>query len=183
MVSVLTATSHAHHAHPEAGVIVAKQMRCVRAGDMVLCGDGEFRAVECMVVTPIPTPTTTYYNMGSTTGRPVLLTAYHPVWWDGRWAFPVDVGCALELPTEAHYNVLMGQGATDIVVEGVRCITLAHGIASSTVAQHDYLGTHRVRDDIRAMRGYATGGRVVLDANRCVRDPVTMKIVKWVEEE
>eukprot|EP00047_Mylnosiga_fluctuans_P018893 m.76241 g.76241 ORF g.76241 m.76241 type:complete len:759 (+) comp7857_c0_seq1:26-2302(+) len=151
-------------------------IRDLRRGDQVLGGDGQYHAVACVVFTPIEVgQRATYYDIGDG----VLMTAYHPVYANGAWVFPIDVGQRRDVDTEGMYNFLLEDG-TDMVVQGHRCITLAHGIRHSTVAQHSYLGTAKVADDIRAMGGWAAG-RVVLDGAATIRDPLTNQITRWIE--
>ena len=169
-----------------------KEVRDIQRGDRVLTGNGQYCAVDCVIVTPVPENSATYYDVSCAAVQlPIeprkgvalaFLTAYHPVWIKDRWAFPIDVGKEVQLPTEAHYNLLLEEGATDVMVQGVRCITLGHGITNSTVAAHNYLGTQLVREDIAAMKGYPSG-KIVLDGKKTARDPENNLILHWVEAE
>jgi hypothetical protein len=154
----------------------AVAIRDLQRGDRVPGSDGAFHAIACVAVTPIaPGCTVEYCDVGNG----VLLTPYHPVRHANGWAFPIDVGARREVATEAMYNFLLEDGV-DMVVDGRHCITLAHGIVDSTVATHEYLGTARVANDLKGMRGWAAG-RVVLDAAATERNPVTQRITRWVE--
>ena len=47
------------------------------------------------------------------------------------------------------YAILLEKGVFELVVEGLNCVTLGHGIQNS-IAAHPYFGTDRVRDEIMA---------------------------------
>jgi hypothetical protein len=112
-----------------------------------------------------------------TTG--LVITPWHPVWVPGdgsdrQWQFPCDLHSTLpwhdaceEDAYGVMYNVVLAAPAADelaatpyIVVNGVRCATLGHGIADDPVVSHPFLGTERVREALRACRGYGDEGVV-----------------------
>lgn len=104
------------------------------------------------------------------------LTPYHPVHKEDGWYFPLDLATPeRDAACDAVYNfVLAGEHA--MVVNGVECVTLGHGLSAPVVA-HPYFGTQRVVDDLRRMRGWETG-RVELFPSLCagrsmVRDAKT----------
>lgn len=41
-----------------------------------------------------------------------------------------------------------------MVVNGIECICLGHGLKANTVVAHDYLGTSKVIDDLMTMEGW-----------------------------
>jgi len=63
-----------------------------------------------------------------------------------------------------------------MIIGGIECICLAHGIKEE-IAQHDYLGTHRVIEDLSQMQGWKEG--IVEIAGR-IKDPQTNKVIKFV---
>jgi hypothetical protein len=132
-----------------------------------------------------------------------LLTPWHPVWCDGRWQFPMDVtGTSKVLKAEFVYNFVLGatsrtdrsfisssrseeSEATEaaagrrgqsMVVEGMKCITLAHGIEDDPVATHEFYGTESVLGALQQYPGYAEeggGGVVVMDERQVQRNADT----------
>lgn len=74
-----------------------------------------------------------------------------------------------------------------MMINGVECITLAHGFANSSVVTHDYFGTGKVIKDLRWMKGWL-GGHVRLPANPAVRDSTGNQVIRlasnrpWMEK-
>jgi hypothetical protein len=97
----------------------------------------------------------------------LLLTPYHPVWHEDRWQFPIDViGRSKVLSADYVYNFVLGsssdghapgQRAQAVVVNGVKCITLAHGIKNDPVAAHDFYGTDSVLKALQQYEGFQDG--------------------------
>lgn len=44
-----------------------------------------------------------------------------------------------------------------MVVNGMECITLGHGIKGDKVAEHEYFGTERIIEDLKKMQGWDDG--------------------------
>eukprot|EP00048_Salpingoeca_helianthica_P015378 m.226485 g.226485 ORF g.226485 m.226485 type:complete len:706 (+) comp16958_c0_seq1:1744-3861(+) len=165
-----------------------KTIATLTRGDHVLCSDGLYRRVDCVVVSPQEQGADGTIELYEVEG--VLLTAYHPVHVSAKWAFPIDVGTRVEVVATDVYNVLLEQGGEDMLVwgslaattraAGVRCITLAHEIQDDAVASHEYLGSALLRADLQCMRGWASG-RITLDESKTIRNPVTLRVARWVE--
>lgn len=105
-----------------------------------------------------------------------LLTSWHPVWTTttttttssknsgggGAWQFPCAVeGSVTEknYPCEFVYNLLLRpeEGACCVVVNGVECVTLGHGL-DDEVARHEFLGSRdKIREGLSKMRGWDVG--------------------------
>jgi len=92
------------------------------------------------------------------------ITEWHPVREaaTGRWRFPLMLGERVVRRTPYVYNLVLTEGHTTVLVEGLPCAALGHGLDAPVVA-HPYWGTHAVIDDLRATEGWAEG-RVVLAA-------------------
>ena len=115
----------------------------------------------------------------------LLVTPWHPIWFEGSyvgskqtsagWTFPCQVpGAAAELRAcEAVYSFAVmqlsdqkqgqrelsaadGARAGVMMINGVRCVTLGHGI-SDGVAHHPYFGTGAVIQDLEATWGWRAG--------------------------
>ena len=96
----------------------------------------------------------------------LLVTPWHPVQIpgtaSGAWTFPAHLSAPSEVQCEAVYSFLVTkdvmalQGQDDnvtvlfdkeqcvssMMVSGVSCLTLAHGIANDDVASHPFFGTY-----------------------------------------
>eukprot|EP00048_Salpingoeca_helianthica_P024392 m.32037 g.32037 ORF g.32037 m.32037 type:complete len:718 (+) comp9359_c1_seq2:75-2228(+) len=167
-----------------------KAIADLRRGDCVRSRDGTYHPVDLVVISPQQVSehgTITLVDVGG-----VLLTSFHPVFVNNRWSFPKDCGVQRDVTAACVYNVLLAPGATDMLVwapatratltltEGLACVTLAHGIEGDAVASHAFLGTSAVRDTFLNMRGWETG-RVVVDEQRTLRDPLTNRICGLTE--
>ena len=132
-----------------------KRVDQIVKGDSVVCdAEGNMAEVICMV------------RMLCTSIEFVVLsdelkiTPWHPVRWNKRWRFPSDVshvrstmattdcGAVYNLVLNSHHTVLVG---------GVECITLGHGVRDDEVARHDFFGTQRVIDVLEECEGWENG--------------------------
>jgi len=138
-----------------------KLVERVRKGDVVRTPEGRAATVDCVVKTL------------TEDGRcdMVLLdnglksTPYHPILWKGSWTFPKDVKAAtVGSKVPAVYSFAMENRDAAMIINGVSCITLAHGIQDDPVASHSYFGTEAIVDDLKKLGGAAwKNGLVVLD--------------------
>jgi len=135
-------------------------------GDIVPGPDGATAEVVCLLRTPCPGGRATLVELEGG----CRLTPFHPVRSGGQWAFPADLGEAKECPCEAICSVML-RGAPALVVDGVPCVALGHGLVEG-VAAHPYLGTAAVLEDLAGAPGFERG-LVELAADCIVRDPAT----------
>jgi len=131
----------------------------VYAGDTLLGEGGRPARVVCVVLTPCPG------------GRAMLtrlpngleLTEWHPMRdRSGRWRFPHMLGERTMRSTPYVYNFVLSPGHPTILVNGVPCAALGHGLEEPVVA-HPYWGTHAVINDLMQRPGWQSG-RVILPA-------------------
>ena len=61
------------------------------------------------------------------------------------------------------YNFVLDNG-THVIINGIKAITLAHGIVDDIVAKHDYYGTEKVVDDYLKNFG-SNNGNIVIPAD------------------
>ena len=89
------------------------------------------------------------------------ITEWHPIREAStdKWRFPNMLGTRILRTTPYVYNVLSA-GHPTILVDGVPCAALGHGLEAPVVA-HPYWGTRAVIDDLMQRDGWAAG-RVVL---------------------
>jgi hypothetical protein len=110
--------------------------------------------VVCVVVTPCASNTAFFVEFPGG----LSITPYHPVRLNGRWQHSQETHAVVMRPCDAVYNLVLDTGHV-VVVDGVECVTLGHGLddGDGGVLRHAYLGTHRVVDDLRACDGWASG--------------------------
>lgn len=99
-------------------------------------------------------------------------TAYHPVWLDGAWRFPADVADVEEQACEAVYTFVLEEGARAMIVNGVPCVPLGHGVEEGA-ARHPFLGSRAAVRALAELPGYDSGLVDLGGACRAVRDPDT----------
>jgi hypothetical protein len=95
------------------------------------------------------------------------ITPYHPVFVDGRWQFPIDVIESSSIEDAEFVYSFVVRGGVDVIVNGVPCITLGHGIQNDPVATHAFLGTNAVIENLERL---AVNGLVQLRPGSVVRD-------------
>ena len=142
----------------------------VRKGDVVATGGSSSAAaafVTCVIKTRCPGGVTPLVTLGGGAGP--TLTEYHPVRTaTGSWAFPRDLASTTLQTAEHVYTYLLEKGATSMIIDGVECCTLGHGL-DEAVVQHAYLGSHAaVTADLERVPGWDSGV-VLLDPESFVR--------------
>jgi hypothetical protein len=65
----------------------------------------------------------------------LLITNYHPVFYQGKWNFPCDVFEPEKLFVDRYYNFVLEEDHS-MMVDGVYCITLGHGMKDNEVVSH-----------------------------------------------
>ena len=63
-----------------------------------------------------------------------------------------------------------------MIVNGMECITLGHGFTGDVVS-HEYLGTGKVIEDLKACNSWESG---LVSVGEFVRDPVSQRITKML---
>lgn len=137
----------------------SKRVDAIRKGDLVASGcdpgsTGAPATVRCVVRTDTRGELTAFVRLGE-----LLVTPWHPIRLPGgRWEFPWRAPGATTFEEECDgiYNFVL-DAEHAMVIEGVACITLAHGVKDDEVAAHPYFGTSRVTEDLRGMVGWAEG--------------------------
>jgi Mg-chelatase subunit ChlD len=123
----------------------------------------------------------------------LIITPWHPVRVDGRWIFPKNLQSArmVSLSCDYVYSFLLryasnsGNDDEDVVVRskgrpasmvvnGIDCISLGHGIVDDPVASHDFFGSEKIIDNLRELEGWSSG--IVTYAGEFRRDPSTGRV-------
>ena len=111
------------------------------------------------------------------------VTEWHPIRHRGAWCFPANLEDAREEDCDAVYSFLLEEEThCSMIINGVECITLAHGIENDTVASHEYYGSRAVAEDIVAMVSDEYGCVELCQTSGCVlRNPDTGLVCKLVQ--
>lgn len=133
-----------------------KNAKDVRQGDL-LEGGGRVR---CVVKTVI---TSGQADLVRLPGG-LLITPWHPVNVGGQWVFPIQAGTLVCVPCEAVYSLLVEKEdnngwpyADCVMVDGVACATLAHGIQGTPTVSHAFFGSNAVVEALQECEGWASG--------------------------
>merc|ERR1719271_1847812 len=94
------------------------------------------------------------------------ITEWHPLFNETtmRWQFPNMIGQRVIVNTQYVYNFVLAPGFPTILVDGIPCAALGHGLEAPIVA-HLYWGTAKVVQDLMTKPGWAEG-KVVLPAGK-----------------
>jgi len=84
-----------------------------------------------------------------------LITPWHPVYQEGRWVFPHDLGDEEEHKVDAVYNLVLDEHHI-AVVNGQKAVTLGHNFQGPVVS-HPYFGSDEVIKDLMKLNGWQTG--------------------------
>eukprot|EP01117_Protostelium_nocturnum_P008919 TRINITY_DN3200_c0_g2_i2.p1 TRINITY_DN3200_c0_g2~~TRINITY_DN3200_c0_g2_i2.p1 ORF type:complete len:681 (-),score=189.66 TRINITY_DN3200_c0_g2_i2:1898-3940(-) len=129
-----------------------KRVEQVKRGDILWTNSGRCR-VECVLKTE--------YRKGSARlvsfSNGLILTPYHPILLDGKWIFPIELKEEETIECSAVYTFLMEGEVTSVKINGIECITLAHGIEGDRVASHEFFGTNRVKRAMESCNGWNQG--------------------------
>lgn len=152
----------------------------LRAGDVVESARGPVR-VKCMVKTECEKGIEQLVELGDGTDC-ILVTPWHPVLEHGatNWSFPADLGVLKEHVCDAVYSFVLEDGACALPMGRYQGIALGHGMTTDPVAEHAYLGTRSVLEDLAEMDGWGDGF-ITLVPKPCLRDPKTQLIVKMYQ--
>ena len=145
----------------------------VQQGDRVMAG-GSYTAksaapaatVTCVVKTHCPGGVTPLVTLGGGAGP--SLTPYHPVCIAGVWVFPGSLAETTMQETDYVYTYLLEAGASSMLIDGMECCTLGHGL-DADVVRHAYLGSHAaITADLEQVPGW-DAGLVLLEPDSFVR--------------
>jgi len=151
-----------------------KRVADVCKGDVLRTGsDSEATAT---VICIVEHPAAGEVCVLSSTG--LIITPWHPIDASGNntWSFPSDNTGAVREPAKEPVFTFVLDRAHSVLVNGVRCVTLAHGITSGDdVRAHPYFGSAKCTSDLqRLFPEEFASGHVVLPANcQFTRDPIT----------
>ena len=92
----------------------------------------------------------------------VLFTPYHPVLYNGKWSFPIDIAKPEHMPISSWFNLVLKDDNKKYEVEfenGIKAITLGHYRTENDVLKHPYFGTDEVLKDLKERDpiGYENG--------------------------
>lgn len=129
-----------------------KKCKDIVKGDKVYGGD----VIDCIIRTEVADNMTEFVSLKDNEYE-LKITPYHPIFINGEWKFPIELGPAQRESCEAVYSFLLENRQKAIIIEGFPCLTLAHGIIGDTVASHNFYGTESIVNTLKKCRGWKNG--------------------------
>lgn len=144
-----------------------KQVRHLQKGDTIINHLGKHDTIECV----LKTVSKNGFIMTQLADSQLKLTPMHPilVHTSGlpQWVHPYTIGNTIDdTSCDAVYSFLLKNRSSTMIINGIVCATLSHGIEHHSVVSHHYYGTERVANDLRLMHGFPSG--LVVMENDCV---------------
>ena len=68
-----------------------------------------------------------------------------------------------------------------MIVNGVSCITLGHGITGDKVAEHEYFGSEKIIMDLKQMKGWSKG--LVCLKTQAFKRNLHTRLVEGIDQE
>ena len=135
------------------GAVSSIRLDAVRPGDLVRTADGGAARVRCVVATECEGGRA---ELATLPGGGPTLTCWHPVRdARGKWRFPGLLGQVAVRACPHVLNLVLDRGH-ELLVDGVACVTLGHGLQGAVVG-HAYWGTDAVLADLSRQPGWAQG--------------------------
>eukprot|EP01123_Difflugia_compressa_P009176 TRINITY_DN295_c0_g1_i1.p1 TRINITY_DN295_c0_g1~~TRINITY_DN295_c0_g1_i1.p1 ORF type:complete len:183 (+),score=53.70 TRINITY_DN295_c0_g1_i1:576-1124(+) len=141
-------------------VTVDGDVKCVKdikRGDVVECVGGTWATVVCVVKTVFKHNRVDVVRINGG----LTLTPFHPITINGTWKYPLQLSPVVTIEKDVVYDFVLDNEHV-IVVNGVGCVTLGHGLVGDVVS-HPFFGSVRVLEDLKKMRGWREG-MVLLEA-------------------
>lgn len=151
-----------------------KKVAELAKGDKVMAAGGSAE-VDCVVEMRCPSGKAVLVQLSEN----LRITAYHPVFVNDVWRFPIEVQPAAEFPCRAVYCVVL-RGAPAMLVGNIAAVALGHGLSEGAAA-HPYFASELVLKDLQKLPGYASG-RLGLKPNWAQRDPLTGLVCGMIAE-
>jgi len=140
--------------------ITTKRCRDIIKGDIVFGGD----SVECIIRSQCHNSTIQLIHIDVSKNdvkKTLRLTPWHPVLINDKWQFPVDVTSypvsLQDTQCEAIYSFLLKKRGKNVIIDGIKCITMGHGIENDSVATHPFFGTEEVVKCLQKCKGWQDG--------------------------
>ena len=105
----------------------------------------------------------------------LTITEWHPIFYQGKWTFPVDVQVATNQPCSAVYSLILDSNHI-VFINNMPCICLGHNYNTS-ILKHGYFGSGAVVDDLKEMPGWDKG-KIITSAGCMSYSPKTQQASK-----
>jgi len=168
-----------------AGVVLmadgtTKQASAIRKGDAIASSTPQGATCSAKVLCSVRTKLDERQGLLVPLKGGLKITAYHPVFVEGQWQFPQQLGKEALLDCEAMYTYLLEEGSSTITVDGVACVSLGHGLKQGPT-EHPFFGSwSSVKKDLERDAGFKKG---LVDLKPGVkRDPKTGLVCSFISK-
>lgn len=150
----------------------------ITKGDRVQLGNGEIGIIECVLQTIYiydhDKPQLIKIN------NDLSITPYHPIKINNEWIFPINVFESLNNSKMMEYNTLYNfildiksrKKLSGMIIGGVECATLGHGIEDTDIISHPFFGTNNIINNLKKSKTYDLGW-VIITSEDIIRDVTT----------
>ena len=150
----------------------------ITKGDLVQLGNGEIGVIECVLQTiyiyDYDKPPLIKIN------NDLSITPYHPIKINNEWIFPINMFELLNNSKMMEYNTLYNfvldtksrKKLSGMIIGGVECATLGHGIEDTDIISHPFFGTNNIINNLKKSKTYDLGW-VIITSENIIRDQST----------
>jgi Mg-chelatase subunit ChlD len=135
-----------------------KKVKELNKGDILLNGN----IIDCVIKTKVKS-----YQFVVEINN-VLLTPYHPIFYNGNWVFPINIKKPIRVYIDYWYNVIVKNGFS-IVINDIEVVGLAHQ-QNYGILYHPYFGSQKVVDALKKYDGFEQGFVFIKNIPKVVRD-------------
>lgn len=143
----------------------------LKKGDIVTSYDSKLNIMTSVVECVIKTKCLDLVKMIEI--NKLNITPYHPIIYNGKWKFPIDIGREIYVDTEYLYTIITNN-RFNIIVNDYIFSTFGHGLKGNII-EHDYFGTEKVINDLKKFITYYEG-YVIIDNDMIKRDLKTNNV-------
>jgi Mg-chelatase subunit ChlD len=111
----------------------------------------------------------------------LYITPTHPIIFKGEWRRPIDIqgeSTVFTQPCEYVYNLVLKSGHI-VTINGIQCVTLAHGFTGNEHIEHPFFGTRKYVEALiySDLVDHTKNGVIYIDDDNFVRDPETSWVI------
>jgi hypothetical protein len=148
-----------------------KKVKNLTKGDEVLSINNLKAKIECIIITKINKEHIQMCNINE-----MLITPYHPVIYNNKWVYPINVVKPKNIKIELVYNLVLSNGHI-VYLNNTPVVTLGENNVIDINIRHSYLNSNNVINDLSNKVDY-NNGVVVLEENDFIRDSITNEIIR-----
>lgn len=148
--------------------IINKNIEELKKNDIVFC---ENKEIKIICITKQLCQQNEFFIIND-----LIITPWHPIKINNEWIFPCKYSKKKIIVNEPKhmYNLYVGSN-NYVTIENISCATLGHNLKDNKVIAHEYLGTEKVINDLKKMKGWDKG-IILLENDSFIRDQITNKI-------